>query len=150
MAPVKTDAPNLYKTYIRLAVVHSDSTHIYMPHTCFAVVKTDSPSLYMPPTRFAVAKTDSPNLLENLNTLHSPPSDSATGGLANEASIFYRRLASLLASKWDHPYSSTLCSLRCSLAFTLLHSAIQSIRGARSSCGHAIRIPQRSPSLTPN
>ena len=66
---------------------------------------------------------------------------SATGGLANEASTFYKRLASLLASKWDHPYSSTLCWLRCRLTFSLLHSAIQSIRGARSSCGHAIRIP---------
>ena len=66
---------------------------------------------------------------------------SATGGLANEASTFYKRLASLLASKWDHPYSSTLCWLRCSLAFSLLRSAIQSIRGARSSCGHAIKTP---------
>ena len=47
----------------------------------------------------------------------------------------------LFASKWDHPYSSTLCWLRCSLAFFLLHSAIQSIRGARSSCGHAIKTP---------
>ena len=59
----------------------------------------------------------------------------------NEASTFYKRLAYLLASKWDHPYSSTLCWLRCSLAFSLLRSAIQSIRGARSSCGHAIRTP---------
>ena len=65
---------------------------------------------------------------------------SATGGLANEASTFYKRLASILASKWDHPYSSTLCWLRCRLGFSLLRSAIQSIRGARSSCGHAIRI----------
>ena len=51
------------------------------------------------------------------------------------------RLASLLASKWEHPYSSTLCWLRCSLAFSLQRSAIQSIRGARSSCGHAIKTP---------
>ena len=49
------------------------------------------------------------------------------------------RLASLLASKWEHPYSCTLCWLRCSLAFSLLHSAIQSIRGARSPCRHAIK-----------
>ena len=28
---------------------------------------------------------------------------SATGGLASEASTFYKRLASMLASKWDHP-----------------------------------------------
>ncbi len=66
---------------------------------------------------------------------------SATGGLANEANTFYKRLASLLASKWDHPYSSALCWLRCRLAFSLMRSAIQSIRGARSSCGHAIRTP---------
>ena len=49
---------------------------------------------------------------------------SATGGLGNEANTFYKRLASLLASKWDHPYSSTLCWLRCRLAFSLLRSAI--------------------------
>ena len=40
---------------------------------------------------------------------------SATGGLANEANTFYKRLASLLAYKWDYPYSSTLCWLRCRL-----------------------------------
>lgn len=59
--------------------------------------------------------------VEKWNMLHSPPS--ATGGLANEASIFYKRLASLLASKWDHPYSSTLCWLRCCLTFSLLLSS---------------------------
>ena len=40
---------------------------------------------------------------------------SVTGGLANEATTFYKRLASLLSSKWDHSYSSTLCWLRCRL-----------------------------------
>ena len=53
---------------------------------------------------------------------------SATGGLAGEANTFYKRLASLLATKWDHPYSTTLCWLRCRLGFSLLRSAIQSIR----------------------
>ena len=66
---------------------------------------------------------------------------SATGGLAKEATIFYKRLASMLASKWDTPYSSTLCWLRCRLAFSLLRSAIQSIRGARSSRGNAVKVP---------
>lgn len=65
---------------------------------------------------------------------------SATGGLAKEASNFYRRLASLLAEKWDQPYSSTLHWLRCSLSFSLLRSAIQCIRGARSSRGHPIKL----------
>ena len=55
---------------------------------------------------------------------------SATGGLAKEADTFYKRLSSLLSTKWDHPYSSTLCWLRCRLSFSLLRSAIMSIRGA--------------------
>ena len=30
---------------------------------------------------------------------------SATGGMANEATVFYKRLAFCLATKWDQPYS---------------------------------------------
>jgi len=56
---------------------------------------------------------------------------SATGGMANKASIFYKRLASLLAAKWNDSYSSTLCWLRCRLAFSLLCFFIQVIRGDR-------------------
>ena len=66
---------------------------------------------------------------------------SATGGLAREANTFYKRLSSMLASKWDHTYSSILRWLRCRLVFSLLRSSIQAIRGARSSRGHAIKMP---------
>ena len=66
---------------------------------------------------------------------------SATGGMANEATVFYKRLASCLAMKWDQSYSSTLSWLRCRLTFSLLRSAIQCIRGARSSCGRAAKSP---------
>jgi len=65
----------------------------------------------------------------------------ATGGLASEANNFYKRLASLLAAKWNNPYNSTLSWLRCRLSFSLLRSAIRCIRGARSSCGHALKSP---------
>ena len=65
----------------------------------------------------------------------------ATGGLGSEATTFYKRLASLLSAKWDNPYSSTLCWLRCRLSFSLLRSAIRCIRGARSSRGHAVKSP---------
>ena len=64
---------------------------------------------------------------------------SATGGMAKEATIFYKRLALCLSSKWDHPYSKTLSWLRSRITFSLLRSAIQCIRGARSSVGHAAR-----------
>ena len=64
---------------------------------------------------------------------------SATGGMANEANHFYKRLASRLATKRDQPYSCTLSWLRCRIMFSLLRSAIQCLRGARSSAGHAQR-----------
>ena len=66
---------------------------------------------------------------------------SATGGMANEATVFYKILASCLAMKWDHSYSSTMSWLHCHLTFPLLHSAIQCIRGARSSNSHAAESP---------
>ena len=66
---------------------------------------------------------------------------SATGGMGREATCFYKRLASMLAQKWDHPYSTTLCWLRCRLTFSLIRSAIQALRGARSSRGQAAHSP---------
>ena len=75
------------------------------------------------------------------NASFTPLVLSATGGLAVEATVFYKRLASLLAMKWDQPYSSTLSWLRCRLNFSLLRSAIQCIRGARSSVGQAMKTP---------
>ena len=58
---------------------------------------------------------------------------SLTGGLGPAATIFYKRLASLLATKWDQNYSATMGWLRCRLSFSLLRSSIMCIRGARSS-----------------
>ena len=63
---------------------------------------------------------------------------SASGGMAREATTFYKRLASLLSTKGEQLYSSTMAWLRCLLSFSLLRPAIQSIRGARSSIGHPI------------
>ena len=66
---------------------------------------------------------------------------SATGGMGAEATTFYKRLATLLSQKWETPYSKTLCWLRCRLSFSLIRSAIQALRGARSSRGHAAKLP---------
>ena len=71
-----------------------------------------------------------------------------TGGLAHEATVFYKRLASLLATKWGDDYSVVLGWLRCCLSFSLLRSAIQCIRGARSSIGVYTRTPQSVDFLT--
>ena len=66
---------------------------------------------------------------------------SATGGMGREAKCFYKRLASMLSHKWDQSYSTTLWWLRCRLTFSLIRSAIQALRGARSSQGHAAHTP---------
>jgi len=42
---------------------------------------------------------------------------SATGGMEKETTTFYKRLASLLAVKWDHSYSSMLSWLLCCISF---------------------------------
>ena len=60
---------------------------------------------------------------------------SVSGGLGREATQFYKRLASLLSTKWDQPYSTTISWLRCCLSFSLLRSSIMCIRGARSTKG---------------
>ena len=48
-------------------------------------------------------------------------------------------LASLLAEKWDRPYSNTLAWMKCKLSFALLRSSIHCIRGARSVGGCAFK-----------
>ena len=61
---------------------------------------------------------------------------SAAGGLAPEATTFYKRLASLLESKWGDKYCVVMGWLHCSLSFSLLRSAIACVRGAHSSIGY--------------
>ena len=58
---------------------------------------------------------------------------STTGGMGRQASIFYSRLASLLAEKRHQPYATMMGWLRCHLLFSLLRSTILCIRGSRSS-----------------
>ena len=63
---------------------------------------------------------------------------SATGGLAHEATYFYKHLASLLSHKRGDEYSVVMGWLRCSLPFSLLRSAIHCIHGACSSIQHHV------------
>ena len=58
---------------------------------------------------------------------------SATGGLAPAASVFYKKLASMIAMKRGHPYGMMMNLIRRRLAFSLLRSSSHAIRGSRSS-----------------
>jgi len=51
------------------------------------------------------------------------------------AKVFYKKLASMIALKYDTAYHKTLNWLRCRLSFSLLRSAIMCLRGSRSSKG---------------
>ena len=46
-------------------------------------------------------------ILEVEQSTFTPLIFSATGGMAKQCTTFYKRLASLLADKWEHPYRST-------------------------------------------
>ena len=74
------------------------------------------------------------------HALFTPLVMSATGGLAKEATNFYKRLAPRLADKWDQPYNRTMNWLRYTLSYSLLRSAILCIRSTRSSCGNTIKV----------
>ena len=80
-------------------------------------------------------------ILEIEHASFSPIVMSCTGGLGRSATSTYKRLASLLADKWNQAYSPTMCWLRCTLSFSLLRSTIQAIRGSRSSSGKAVKSP---------
>ena len=51
--------------------------------------------------------------------------------------FFFKRLASLLADKRDISYNVVMSWLCCRVSFSLLHSAIDCLRGAQLSKGHA-------------
>ena len=85
---------------------------------------------------------------------------SATGGMAAEATVFYKRLASLLSDKRDSNYAGVMGWVRCCLSFSLLRSAIRCLRGSRSSRGSfgrslgtapidLVQMETRLPSLMP-
>ena len=56
---------------------------------------------------------------------------SCTGGIGPAATTVYRRLASMISTKYDEHYSRTMLFIRTKLSFALLRSAIRCIRGTR-------------------
>ena len=65
---------------------------------------------------------------------------STFGGMSTISNIFFKRLASLLADKKDVSYSVVMSWLRCRVSFSLLRSAIDCLRVARSSKGHPFNL----------
>ena len=78
---------------------------------------------------------------ENEHASFTPVVMLATGGLAYEATYFYKHLATLLSRKWGDEYSVVMGWLWCFLSLSLLRSAIQCVWGACSSFQHHIAAP---------
>ena len=60
----------------------------------------------------------------------TPQVFSISGGMGREGTVFYRRLASLLADKQGWAYGTTISWVRCILTFFLLRSAVMCIQGS--------------------
>ena len=55
----------------------------------------------------------------------------ATGGMGPSASIFFQKLAAMIAAKRGHTYQKVITWIRQRLTFSLLRSAISAIRATR-------------------
>lgn len=56
-----------------------------------------------------------------------------SGGMASEATVFFKRLASMLAEKRGESYSETMGFVRCAVSFCLLRAVLSCIRSSYSS-----------------
>ena len=119
------------KTYfdVRVFNPHAPSNRNQTPSACYRKHEREKKRAY------------DQRIREVEHSSFSPLVFSATGGMGRKATCFYKRLASMLAHMWDQPYSTTLWWLRCRLTFSLICSAIQALRGARSSQGNAVHPP---------
>ena len=79
------------------------------------------------------------SVFEMLSTGSSNLVFSTTGGMGQEATTFYKRLADMLAWKEQKPYSVVISWLRCKLSFAAVRSSIMCIRGTRSSNNRPLR-----------
>ena len=62
------------------------------------------------------------------------------GGMGPMAKLFYGRLAETMADKKKQPKSYITAWMRCRLSFSLLRSAIQCLRGTRTSNPRPLRV----------
>ena len=58
---------------------------------------------------------------------------SSSGGWGPSATVAFRRLAGLIATKHGQSYSATLSLIRCKIGYSLIQSGIMCLRGPRSA-----------------
>ena len=66
-------------------------------------------------------------------TSFTPLVFTTSGGMAPEAAVFFKRLASMMAEKRGESYSETMGFVRCAVSFCLLRAVLGCIRSSHSS-----------------
>ncbi|EJK53628.1 hypothetical protein THAOC_26891, partial [Thalassiosira oceanica] len=105
----------------------------------FVITDTDAPSYGHQPSKKVLekaAKRKKDKYLEACRERRRdfiPMAYSVDGLAGKEARAAEKRLASLLASKWDRPYSEMACFVKTRMSLSIVRSISMLLRGSRSS-----------------
>ena len=105
----------------------------------FVITDTDAPSHGHQPSKKVLekaAKRKKDKYLEACRERRRdfiPMAYSVDGLAGKEARAAEKRLASLLASKWDRPYSEMACFVKTRMSLSIVRSISMLLRGSRSS-----------------
>ena len=64
--------------------------------------------------------------------------------MAPEATVFMKRLASMIADKREEPYSTTIAWLRCVISFCLLRSSLRCLRASPKTAKNIVTLDRIS------
>ena len=67
-----------------------------------------------------------------------------SAGMAPEATVFMKRLASMIADKREEPYSTTIAWLRCVISFCLLRSSLRCLRASPKTAKNIVTLDRIS------
>ena len=104
---------------------------VFHPHAS-SYQNTELPRLYRQHERAKKSKY-ARRVAEIEHGCFTPLVFTTSGGMAPEATTFFRRLAGLVSEKRGSSYSATMNWIRCCLSFSLLRSSLLCIRGSRST-----------------
>jgi len=77
-------------------------------------------------------------ILQAENGTFSPLVFAANGAMGRECTLFYKRLAEMIADKRHETFSKVTNSIRTIICFSLVRSTVRCIRGSRGR----VRLPQ--------
>jgi len=105
----------------------------------FVITNTDGPSYGRQPSKKVLERAEKRKKDKYLEACRerrrhfTPMAYSVDGMAGKEARAAEKRLASILASKWDRPYSEMACFVKTRMSLSIVRSISMLMRGCRSS-----------------